>query len=42
MKQHNERLLSSGVRKLNSPRFTSEKLIDDFFDVNGYVLMHVK
>ena len=41
MKQHNQEI-ASGVRKLNLPRMMSGELINDFFNVNGYVLMHVK
>ena len=50
MKQHNEEVAIEWsqkvefpcVRKLNSPGMMSVELINDFFNVNRYVLMHVK
>ena len=42
MKQHNEEVANEWSQKVDSPGMTSGERINDFSDVNGYVLMHAK
>ena len=42
MKQHNQDIAIEWNQKLKSPGMTSGELINDFFDVSGYALMHEK